>query len=196
MLYIIQQQEIVTDDIDDSNSILALGISFINKKISDIDNTKEYKKIIEDYTKALSINKENADTYNKRGLIEKGLKQYQEALQDFDNAVKFDKDNNKEYYFNRGEIKIFLGQGKESISDFDKAIEIDPKYAQAYYYRAAQYQTIGQKAKAKADFKKAKELGYISKSEEDRDLLLATIVALIIIAGIHFITKIPSKKIF
>jgi Flp pilus assembly protein TadD len=38
-------------------------------------------------------------------------------------------------------------------------IRIEPNFARAYHNRGAAYQEIGEKAKAKADFVKARELG-------------------------------------
>jgi Flp pilus assembly protein TadD len=46
------------------------------------------------------------------------------------------------------------------IADLTEAIRLDPEYARAYYNRGFAYEEKGDQAKAKADFAKAKELGY------------------------------------
>ena len=63
-------------------------------------------------------------------------------------------------YYNRGTAYALLRKFKQAIQDFNKAIELNPNYAAAYNNRAYCYQELGDKAKAQADFAKAKELGY------------------------------------
>ena len=44
--------------------------------------------------------------------------------------------------------------------DYNKAIQLNPNFAEAYFGRGKCYEAMGDKAKAQADFAKAKELGY------------------------------------
>ena len=48
----------------------------------------------------------------------------------------------------------------QAISDYDSAIQINPNFAEAYYNRGNSYKAIGDNARAQADFKRAKELGF------------------------------------
>ena len=56
------------------------------------------------------------------------LKQYKEAIGDFDKAIELNPKDAYAYY-NRGNAKHDLKQYKEAIADFDKAIELNPKDA-------------------------------------------------------------------
>ena len=47
-----------------------------------------------------------------------------------------------------------------AIADYTKAIELSPDFTQAYHKRGVAYLMLGPKSKARADFKRAIELGY------------------------------------
>ena len=65
------------------------------------------------------------------------LKQYKEAIADYDKAIELNPKDAKAYY-NRGNAKHQLKQYKEAIADYDKAIELNPKDANAYNNRGKQ----------------------------------------------------------
>ena len=48
-----------------------------------------------------------------------------------------------------------LGQYQRAIQDYDKAIQVDPDHVKAYTNRGNACKSLGQKAKADADFGKA-----------------------------------------
>ena len=64
------------------------------------------------------------------------LKQYKEAIADYDKAIELNP-KDADTYYNRGAAKNHLKQHKEAIADYDKAIELDPKDADAYYNRGS-----------------------------------------------------------
>ena len=62
------------------------------------------------------------------------LEQYEEAIEDFTQAITIKPDDAK-VYFERGKAKVSLKQYEEAIEDFTQAIIIKPDYAEAYFYR-------------------------------------------------------------
>ena len=84
--------------------------------------------------------------------------QYNQAIVDFDEAIRLDPQYAK-VYSNRGLAYINLGQYERAILDYDEAIRLDPQYGNAYYNRGIAYENLGQQEQADLDFAKAKELG-------------------------------------
>ena len=62
------------------------------------------------------------------------LKQYKEAIADYDKAIELNPKDAKAYN-NRGVAKRQLKQYKEAITDYDKAIKLNPKDVKAYNNR-------------------------------------------------------------
>ncbi len=79
-----------------------------------------------------------ARVYNNRGSAYRRLKQYRQAISDFDRAIRL----NPRYanaYFNRGYAYTDLKQYRRGIQDFDQAIRLNPRHADAYYNRGLTY---------------------------------------------------------
>jgi tetratricopeptide (TPR) repeat protein len=64
------------------------------------------------------------------------------------------------FYNNRGWDFYQKKDYDEAISDYSDVIRLDPNDAVAYSKRGLAYKQLGKNAKAKADFDKAKQLGY------------------------------------
>jgi serine/threonine protein kinase len=94
------------------------------------------------------------EDYRNRGLTFANLGQHEQAISDFDKAIRLDPGYAKAYH-NRGTSYFTLGQHEQAISDFDKAIRLDPKDANAYYNRGTSYSELGQHEQAISDFDKA-----------------------------------------
>ena len=85
------------------------------------------------------------------GLVKNDLKQYKEAIADFDKAIELNPED-AEAYYNRGSAKDDLKQHKEAIADYDKAIELNPKFSAAYNNRGVVKGKLKQHKEAIADF--------------------------------------------
>ena len=98
------------------------------------------------------------DSYAEEG-------QYEMAIQEYDEAIRLERDDADAYY-KRGLAHEALGKTKEARRDFESAIqEYDETirtnpYAYPYYQRALTYKALGMTIEAERDFAKAKELGY------------------------------------
>jgi S1-C subfamily serine protease/tetratricopeptide (TPR) repeat protein len=104
-----------------------------------------------------TYNIENHIKYIIEGEKKWRLKQYKEAILDFDKAIEL---NPRAVYAygHRGEAQSALKQYKEAILDFDKAIELNPQYGAAHLRRGQAKSALKQYEKAILDFKIAREL--------------------------------------
>ncbi|ABM79600.1 tetratricopeptide repeat-containing S1 family peptidase [Prochlorococcus marinus] len=118
---------------------------------------KDYQGAIADYSKALEINPEDANTFNNRGNAKHGLGDYQGAISDYTKAIELDPQHALAYD-NRGYSKHDLKDYQAAIADYNKAIEIDPQYAIAYNNRGTAKDDLKDYQGAIADYNKAIEL--------------------------------------
>ncbi len=89
----------------------------------------DYEKAIQNYDKAISIDRNYRQAYENRGWVKYRLEKYLSALEDLNTAL--DLGVNKWTYNQRGLVKIKLGNLEGAIKDFDKALEIDAEYTAA-----------------------------------------------------------------
>ncbi len=129
------------------------------------NNEKDPNKMIEYFTKAISIDPNYVNAYSKRGIAYGMLERYNEAIADFTKAISIDP-NCKWAYFGRGYAYTCLEKYNEAIADYTKAISIDPNYVDVFYYRGLNYKALGENEKAHADFRKACDGGFEEACEE------------------------------
>ena len=91
------------------------------------------------------------------GASNLGRDKPEEALEDFDRAVKVDPEA-AGGYLGRGNALNMMGRYKEAITEYDQAIRIDPKLANAYANRAIAYSHLEEFEKAIVDYEKCLEL--------------------------------------
>ena len=99
----------------------------------------------------------NEKNYFKRGTIYKKLKNYSEAIEDYDKVIKLNS-NDAGYYNGRGSAKYSLGEYKESIEDYNKAIELNPNKVSYYNKRGNGKYKLGEYKESIEDYNKAVEL--------------------------------------
>lgn len=93
----------------------------------------------------------------KDGLSKHEQQDYKGAINDYNKAIKTDKEY-KEAYYNRGTCELFLNDFNAAIKDFNKTIELDPTFVKAYYSRASVYVTQKKYKEALPDLDKVVEL--------------------------------------
>lgn len=93
----------------------------------------------------------------KKGIDYGRHDKYDEAITEFDNAIKINP-NSANTYYDRGVIYDKKGDLDQAILDFSKAIEIDPNLTDAYYNRGFDYYKRGDSEKAISDYNKVIEL--------------------------------------
>ncbi len=91
------------------------------------------------------------------GLRHQVEENIEEAMKDYDEAVKLDP-RCTEAYNNRGLAKSHMGKHEEAIKDFDKAIKLDPQDGMTYYNQGNAKSSLGKHEEAIKDFDRALEL--------------------------------------
>jgi tetratricopeptide (TPR) repeat protein/serine/threonine protein kinase len=134
-----------------------LSVSFFLFYPHQIRELKAKQKQFVGYIKAMILNPNDAETYNKRGRIRfDDLGDKQGAIEDYEKASQI---NPKfaEAYKNLGDVHYNLGDKKAAIANYTIAIKINPKFADAYSNRGVARSFSGDKA-AIEDLTKAIEI--------------------------------------
>ena len=119
---------------------------------------KRWDEAIADYGRAIEIDSNYASAYNGRAWSYCKIGKFEEALVDANRAVKL-KPNEANFLDTRAEAYIGLKRYEEALADLNTAIKLSPE-GWLFNNRGNLYKLMGDEAKAKADFDKAKKLGY------------------------------------
>ena len=87
------------------------------------------------YGAVLKQNPQNAVAYNNRGLVRFVQDDLGSAMEDFTQAITYDKGHIRAYH-NRATLKFGLGDLQGAMDDLDMTIELDSTHVQAYVDRA------------------------------------------------------------
>ena len=148
------------------------AIEFYNRGLK---STLAYKKI-ECFTKAIQLNPNLADAYEKRGIHYYLQRQFDKAIQDYSKVIElkphavnaylmrglayFKKDygegysteiKNLAFHLRKQKVREFNKSLEKAIDNFSYAIELDPQLASAYSYRAKAYRIKGMLEEALRD---------------------------------------------
>jgi len=102
--------------------------------------------------------------YNNRGNELLKLKQYDEAMKDFNKAIAL-YPSDELFYINRATTNYFMGKYSEALHDYDHAITLNPDNPQPYYRSALTYRALGDFAAAEKNFSKSCTLGLCLRIE-------------------------------
>ena len=118
-------------------------------------NLSLYKDVIDIINNFLNDFKNCSDSeiYYIRGLANQELKLYENAIEDYDKAIKLNSNDEKMYYL-RALSKLQLGLFEESIRDYNKFIEFNPNYVWAYNDRGNAKYNLGLYYDAIEDYNK------------------------------------------
>jgi regulator of sirC expression with transglutaminase-like and TPR domain len=90
---------------------------------------------------------------SRRGDIYRRLGRLDEALADFDYALRVSPDD-AIALAGRGDTLRLLGRHEEAVVDLTRAIELEPDLGEAYTSRGASYQALGRDEEARADLER------------------------------------------
>lgn len=122
---------------------------------------------LKDYSKVIELQPEKdrlATVYNLRAILYMNAKKNEEALSDYDAALRL-KPDFIEVLNNRGYLLMSTNRSQDAISSYNAALQLNPKYAEAYFNRAFAYNLMGDKTKACLDWQQAIQLGFQKASE-------------------------------
>jgi tetratricopeptide (TPR) repeat protein len=98
-----------------------------------------------------------ASIYNNQGISYRNLKRYEQAIANFNEALKLDP-NYALAYAGRGNGYWRFGRYQEALQDYDRAITLDPKLAWAYAGRGETYRLLKEYRQAIQDYNRTLEL--------------------------------------
>ncbi len=101
-------------------------------------SNNHFRKAIDIYTLILRKRLDPAIcslVYNHRGMAHFALAEYQQGIDDFNHAIRYDSDNTRAW-INRGLAYRVLEKFDLSLEDYDKAVEMCPQQYEGYWGRA------------------------------------------------------------
>jgi len=130
------------------DAFIQLGIIFA---------TKNDPLALQYYNAALKLRPNSTEALYDRGLFYQDAGDLEKATADYNSILQIDP-NYKNAYYNLGYIEVnFKKNYQKAIEYFAKAIDKDKYYAEAFYNRGYCYEMMGDKQKARADYKAALE---------------------------------------
>ena len=112
----------------------------------------------ESIEKEMLVPLDRAGTYVNRGVIKLRGQRYDDAVKDFNVAIRY-QPTLAEAYVNRAAARIGLRQYGDSLSDINNALQLNVKEPEkAYYNRAVAHEYLDDFKDAWLDYKKALEI--------------------------------------
>ena len=137
---------------------------------------RKFADALQETNSRLKVHPDSSQLYNIQGMINIALKQDDEAILSFNNAVKRDASHASAHY-NLGVLLRRKGRFKESVESYKKAIHTKPGYVQAHnnlgtllkdqgkYKEAIDCFKKGGKARAKSLYSLLQHGTYLSEFE-------------------------------
>lgn len=126
-------------------------------------NQRNYNAALADAERALEIDPFQRLAWNVRGWVLRERKQLDQALDNFNLAMRFDPDN-LGFCLNRGIVYARMGEPTNDVkllvaaeSDYNRCLERDRNYAPAWFYRGQLYERAGMMNESQRDYQAAIE---------------------------------------
>ena len=114
--------EAIRLDPQDAIAYYNRGIAYNGQGRGDTRGAARFNRAKQDFDQAIRLNPQ-ADAYYNRGVAYRNLGQYENAIEDFDEATSLDPQYAEAYYL-RGSVYGALGKSVEAERDFAKAKEL------------------------------------------------------------------------
>jgi TETRATRICOPEPTIDE REPEAT FAMILY PROTEIN len=118
---------------------------------------EELLKEIEEYTKKIKEDPNNASYWNNRGNAYYEFNEYKKAIDDYNKAIELDPKESL-YFYNCGFSYFMLKKYEKAIVKYNKAIELDPDNAFYWNSRGVNHYFLNKYKKAIDDYTQAIEL--------------------------------------
>ncbi len=102
------------------------------------------------FTKALELNPNLVEAYEKRAIHYYFQQRFDNAIHDYTKVIEL-KPGAAEAYRRRGSAQLKKGELEPAIDSLSRAIELDPRVASAYGFRAEAYRLSGMATEAVRD---------------------------------------------
>ena len=133
----------------------------------------EYKgdkaRALQDYTKAIDIDKKLKDAYFNRGLLLARMNRHEEALKDLSEVIRMEPAST-DGFCNRGSVHFRMGKVDLALADYEAGLKINSNDADLLYNRALVHLAKGNKAAAAEDLKKSAQMFHDTTRKEFPDL--------------------------
>ncbi|MBD2138227.1 tetratricopeptide repeat protein [Anabaena sp. FACHB-1237] len=124
-----------------------------NQKYVVLSNLKKYREAEAAINKAIELSP-HAVFYSNRGNVRNQLGDKQGAIDDYNQAIKFNP-NLAQAYNNRGVVRKKLEDKQGAIEDYNQAIKINPNFTEVYNNRGVVRYELGDKQGAIEDYNQA-----------------------------------------
>lgn len=111
---------------DDDLASKYVEIGYAHSKLENIDEA------IEAYNKALEYKPHYGVAYRGLGNVYYNDTQDEDALQNFELAMKYDEENSKEYYYTLGWLYNEMSDYENALTILKKAVDYNPDYTSSY----------------------------------------------------------------
>lgn len=139
--------------VESDSSLFKTSDYFFNRAIF-FQQSKEWKKALENYSKAAELDSDNADIYNNRGVVYKEMGRYDAAIEELLRAVYLKPDYAKAYN-NLGVVYYLKKHYSSAVRNYRQAIDLDPENLEAFNNLAIVHKKRNEIEKAKAVLNKA-----------------------------------------
>ncbi|WP_107942083.1 tetratricopeptide repeat protein [Metasolibacillus fluoroglycofenilyticus] len=112
---------------------------------------------LQSINKAIELNINDAFSYNLRGSIYTGLKDYGEAIENYTKAIELDREN-VDAYNSLGIVYKTIGHYEQALENYTRAIKLNPHYKYAYFNRGLVYTELKEYRKAIDEYLAAIEI--------------------------------------
>ncbi len=106
-----------------------------------------------------------ADAYDLRGQAYNAMKRYENAVDDYSDAIRI-RPNDESFYIHRAISRNNAGDKNAALSDCNSALSIAPRNASYLHFRGDLKEGLGDHQGAVADWRAARQLGDTTVSEK------------------------------
>jgi len=128
---------------------------------AEASKNQDFDKAIELLRKATALDHKYADelaaVYQQRGYAAATNKQFQDAVNDYSEAIKL-KPEDARIYEQRAAVEMKLNDNDKALADYSEAIKLKPNEARYYAYRSYIYELKGDVKSSMADAEKVLKL--------------------------------------
>ncbi|MGA0559877.1 tetratricopeptide repeat protein [Larkinella sp. VNQ87] len=117
----------------------------------------KFREAISPLNDAINADASNYEAFNSRGVAYFELKDYENALLDYEQAIKLNPEFYKPYY-NRAKLKTARGETDAALKDYAEAIRRAPDTSDIFLDRGQLFATMGNLTSALSDFNQAIQL--------------------------------------